>query len=232
MRSRSRSDVAVVARRAEGEREQRSSQQQRESLRELRRAAERADERDDAVRAVVLLIRDLLEQRRVLPQSGEADRDPRNEHEHEGDGDREACRPDPAREREPQRERPQEELGRNGARGRSRRSPRRVAIAPEKGDDEQQERADRPVLDRLARERPQKRDRVAAPVPDPEQPQRPGDACERQQRPDARGDRRGQDRERDDDEGQERRIARSRGSSRSRRRPDRACARRGPRHPR
>ena len=110
------------------------------------------------------------------------------------------------RERKPQRKRPQEELGRNGARGRGRGSPGRVAIAPEKGDDEQQERADRPELDRLSRERPQERDRIAAPVPDPEQPQRPGDESERHQRPDARGDRCRQDRERNDDERQERRV--------------------------
>ena len=69
-----------------------------------------------------------------------------------------------------------------------------------------EERPDRPVLDRLARERPQQRDRVTAPIPDPEQPQRPGDECERQQRPDARGDRCRQERERNDHERQERRI--------------------------
>ena len=67
-------------------------------------------------------------------------------------------------------------------------------------------RADRPELDRLSRERPQERDRIAAPVPDPEQPQRPGDESERHQRPDARGDRCRQYRERNDDERQKRRV--------------------------
>src|SRR5207247_1950728 len=111
-----------------------------------------------------------------------------------------------ARQCEPRREWPEEELQRDGRPDRGRRLDQSVAKTPRRRDQEEQQRTDRPEVDRAAREQEDARERVAAPVADLEQPQGGPDGRDRDRPPQDRSDARVEWMQRRNHERQQRRV--------------------------
>ena len=106
----------------------------------------------------------------------------------------------------PGEERPEEELQHDGAGGRGRGRAEPVAVAPCNRDEQDEERPDRAVLERLARAGEQEREREAAPVADAEDEQPAQQGGDPEQRPDGRRLAGGQGRQRSDRERERRRV--------------------------
>ena len=121
----------------------------------------------------------------VVRDPGEADNGPGNQRKDEGEADRGECRTDPRGQRKPDASGQRKSFSAIAAPAAA-AGARRAAPPPGSRNREQQQWAHRAEVDGTEGERIGGGERVAAPIPQAEQPERGSDRSERQQRPEQR----------------------------------------------
>ncbi|HET8894074.1 MAG TPA: hypothetical protein VFM96_08270 [Gaiellaceae bacterium] len=142
--------------------------------------AERSFKRVERITVCALERGEPAEQPRILAQAGETDDTPRKSERSDGYDDRQRRCAEATRTNEPQPERPEEDLRRDGRAKQHRYGGDALAVAPGGSHDEQQKQADRSVSARgIDGHRPE-RGSVATPIRDSEQSKCEGEGGEAQ----------------------------------------------------
>src|SRR5262249_59917353 len=120
---------------------------------------------DERVRGRRLVACELAENTRVVAEAREADPGPAHDRKCDGESNRATGGSKPTCERQPDRERPEEQLEDDRTADRPRGRQQAVAPVPRNGNREQKQRLDRPQVNRAAREPEEPCEGIAPPVP-------------------------------------------------------------------
>ena len=134
----------------------------------------------------------VTEQSRIRADPREADGRPRDECKRKGAGERRSRAQKPPRQRQPNDQRPEKELQRDCCSHCEGGPGDAVTPSPRNRNCQQEQWRHRAEIDRASRERIRRGEGVAAPVPEPQQPERDCDRGEREKRPEKGRHRRAQ----------------------------------------